>query len=253
MQESQPGTPAMSSPTSFLNRMTNVFASPSQLFTEVSSAPAQTTSWLIPYLISILLAFVVTITLFNNPTIRQQILDAQEQGMKQKLADGKMTQQQYDQATSQMENMGTGMFVAFGGIFAAIAISALFFVGSLVLWVAARLAMKYSGTYTKILEVYGLSVFIGIFGTIITMIMWSLMNTMYATPSAALMVLGSFDPMNKVHKLLSFLNVFTIWQVVVLGIGLAKVSFKPNSSGIVIALAAWAVLVAVSIVLGIGA
>src|SRR5437867_7444399 len=154
MNESQVAAPAVASVSSFFGRMTNVYTSPLQVFGVVAAAPPQTTSWLIPYIVSLLLGVLVPFTLFNNPSIRQQIFDAREKVIKQQVAEGKMTQEQYDQASSRMESMGAGIFMAFGAIGACVVISLFYFLGSLILWLAARMMLKFAGSYTKILEIY---------------------------------------------------------------------------------------------------
>jgi hypothetical protein len=252
MNDTQPAAPSASAPSSFFTRLTNIYTSPSQLFTEVAAASPQTTSWLIPYIISLLLAVLVTFTLFNNPSMRQQVIDTRERAMKQMVADGKMTQDVYDKQSSGMENAGAGLFVGFGALFATIAISAFVFLGSLLLWLATRISLHYSGPYMKILEIFGLSMLIGVLGTIVAIITMNLMNSMFATPSGAMFVLDSFDPTNKGHKLLSSLNVFTLWQVVVLGIGIAKASGKPSGPGIGLVAALWALWVGLSTAIGLG-
>jgi hypothetical protein len=70
---------------------------------------------------------------------------------------------------------------------------------------------------------------------------------MYASPSAALAVLSSYSPKNSMHRLLSSLNIFSIWQMVFVGIGLAKFSGKSLGTGIGVAFALWVVWVLVSV------
>jgi hypothetical protein len=53
------------------------------------------------------------------------------------------------------------------------------------------------------------------------------------------------------HRFLSSLNVFSIWQVVVLGIGLSKYAQKALGSGITVAFVLWVIWVLlVTFVLG---
>jgi hypothetical protein len=77
------------------------------------------------------------------------------------------------------------------------------------------------------------------------------LGSMAATPSGALALLGSFDPTNKFHMLLASLNIFSIWQTAVIGIGLSKLSDKQTSAGMGVAFALWIVWIALSILLGI--
>ncbi len=239
--DQQPTTAAPVELSSFMTRMTNVFASPTELFSELTVTKAQTSSWLMPYIILALLAIVSTYVVYNNSTLRQQIYDMQEQGYKKAVAEQKMTQEQADQISEKVESSGPGMFMAFGAGFQIITISAMMFLGALVYWAAAKIVLKFSGDYSKILELFGLASVVGILGTIVTLIMMNLMNSMVATPSAGVFLLGSFDPMNKAHKLLAQINIFTLWQTGFIGWGMAKISGKSTGTGLGISYGLWAV------------
>jgi hypothetical protein len=236
--------------TSFLTRVTNVFSSPTELYGEVASVPPQTSSWLLPYLASLLLAVVFTFSLYNNAALRQQIYDMQLQGMQQSVDQGKMTQEQFDRMKDGMESSGPGMFMLIGGGGAVLAITLYFFGITLLLWLVAKFGLKFAGAYGKMLEVYGLASVIGFFGAIVTLLMMNFFNTMHATPSGSLLVMNSYDKSNFVHNLLASINIFTIWQAAVIGIGIAKVSNKSSGTGMGIVFGLWLVWVIVSSALG---
>lgn len=253
MEQEQPvssnATPTVSS---FVSRVTDVFTAPGDVYAEVAEAPVQTSSWVLPWVISLLLAIGFTYALYNNATLRQQIFEMQERGMKEKVAEGKMTQDQYDRFSEGMESSGPVMFMLFGAGSQIIFISVVVFGVTLVFWIVAKFGLKFTGSYTKMLEVYGLASVIGILGSIITLLMMNLFDSFYAGPSASMAMLGSFDATNKVHRLLASLNVFTLWQVAVLGIGTAKVSRKSVGAGMGIAFGLWAAWAILSSLMGWG-
>ena len=246
MDQQQPSAAAQVPITSLMTRATNVLASPNELFTELRDAPVQTTSWLIPFIILILLGIVSTYSVYTNTTLRQQVYDMQEQGYRKAIADGKMTQEQADQMTERMENSGPVMFMIFGSGFQIIAMSAMLFLGTLVYWLAAKIIMKFPGPYSKVLELFGVALWIGILGTVITLILINLLNSLVATPGAGLLLIGSFDPTNKAHKLIAALNVFTLWQTGIIGYGLSKICGKPTGQGLGISYGLWAVWTIIS-------
>ena len=249
MDQQQPmaESPSVSS---FLTRATNVFTSPTELYGEVASAPPQTSSWLLPYLASMLLAVVFTFSLYNNATLRQQIYDMQTQGMQKAVEQGKMSQERFDQMKEGMESSGPMMFMLIGGGGAVIALTCYFFGITLLLWLIMKFGLKFAGTYGKMLEVYGLASVIGLLGAIVTLLMMNFLNSMHATPSGSLLIMNSYDRNNFVHNLLASLNVFTLWQAAVAGIGVAKVSNKSNGTGMGIVFGLWLVWVIVSSALG---
>lgn len=229
----------------------NVFSSPGDAFSGLRESESKASYWLIPLILLIVLASVSSYLIFTNETLKTQALEAQTQAIQKQVDQGKMTQEQADQAKSRMENMG-GMLIAIGIVGSAIFLSVMVFGAGLVLWLAGKFALKSTAGYSKHLELYGISSWIGILGGVVSLLMIVGLNSMYATPSAALAVYASFDPLNTTHKLLSALNIFSIWQVIVVGMGLSKLSDKPSTTGIGIAFVLWVVWVAVSnLLLGI--
>lgn len=243
MNEQQPTSPQQPTVTSTMTRITNVFMAPTELYTEIAATPAKTTSWLIPYIVMIFLAIVSVYAVYNNPSLRQQVFDMQEKSMQKMVTEGKVTQDQMDRQMDGMKNSGPVMFVVFGSGFQFVTISLLFFLGSLLLWISAKVIIKYSGPYSKILEVYGLASWISVLGTIITMILINLMNNLFATPGGGILLGDSFDPLNSGHKLLASLNIFTLWNMALIGLGLAKISGKSAGLGMAISFGLWAVFV----------
>ncbi len=133
-------TPQISS---FMTRASNVFMAPGELYTEVAATPVQTTSWVIPYILAIVVGILMTFALFSNQTLQDQIMQPQRDAIQKQVAEGKMTQEQADQAESFMK---PGMFLAFGiGGTIVIVTATLFFV-PLVLLLASKVILQYSGT-----------------------------------------------------------------------------------------------------------
>ncbi len=228
---------------SFMSRAAGVFASPGEVFKEVASAPVQTTSWLLPYLFSLLIVVVFTYALFNNPTLRQQTLEPQQQKMQKQVDDGKMTQEQFDKATSFMEN--PAMFMAFGVGIAFVIVSVAIFGVPLVIWLAAKWFLKATTPYKKMLEVYGLTSLIGILGAIVTILLMHVFESAHASLGGALLVMNQFNQDNIGHELLASVSVFGLWQTALVGIGVASVTGKPSRAGMGLAFglfAAWAIL-----------
>ncbi len=237
---------------SFLTRATNVFASPPELYREVAALPPRTSSWLIPLLLSIVLAILVVFSLYNNPTLRQQAYDVQLKELRKNVESGRMTQEQLDQYSERMESSGLGMFMLIGGGGAVVAIPVMFFGGALVLWLAVKVGMKFPGPYLKVLEVFSLASIIGLLGTIVTLLMMNLLDRLIAAPAASLLILESFDSGNIAHRLLAAVNVFSLWESAVLGIGLAKISGKSTGTGMAYSYGLWAIWAIVASLIGLG-
>ncbi|HEX9613869.1 MAG TPA: hypothetical protein VGA55_00090, partial [Bacteroidota bacterium] len=189
--------------------------------------------------------------MFTNETIKGQVFDMQAKGFEQAIESGRMTQQQADQIRNQMDETGLGMWMAFGSIPVLIFTALFFFVGALFLWLASKFVLKSTLKYGKYLEVYGLATWIGILGSLVYMGMVFGMNSLWSTPSLGLVFMDSYDPFNTLHKFASAVNVFSVWQAIVTGIGLSKLADKPSGIGIGVAVGLWVVWVAIGVPLGL--
>lgn len=256
MDQEQPVTaetlPESPSASSLLSRATDVFAAPGDLYAEVADVPVQKSSWLVPYVLSIILAIVITFSFYNNASLRQQIFDMQEQAMKKGVAEGKMTQEQYDQMSERMESTGPVMFTVIGGGTAVVFVTAIFFGATLVIWLVARFWLKFTGAYAKMLEVYGLASIIGLLGSLASVLLMNVFDSMHATPGGGLLLMSSFDQTNISHRFLASINIFTLWQVGVLGIGVAKVSRAAAGKGLGMLFSLWLVWTILSSLMGWG-
>jgi len=229
----------------------NVFAAPSEAFQGVNINPPKATNWVLPMILMALMGILFVYLIFTNEAIKTQIFDMQAQQFDKDVAEGRMTQQQADQVRNQMQQTGLGLFMVFGSLPILIFTAAYFFLGGLFLWLSAKVVWKSPLKYGKFLEAYGIASWIGVLGAVVTMAMVLRMNSMFATPSLALLFADSFDPTDTMHKFASAINVFSVWQALVTGIGLSTLAGKPAGNGIAIALVLWVIWVAIGVPLGI--
>jgi hypothetical protein len=232
--------------------LTDVFASPADVFQSLKGTASAPTLWAIPLIVNVVLAILIVIVIFNDDVLRTQVIDQQRAAIEKRVDEGKITRQDADVAIDHMENAGSGMFIAIGSVAAIIFLLLAFFVGALFLWLADKTILKSPEGYGKHLELYGISSWIGILGGIVTVLMMVGLGSLAASPSAALAVLGSYDSANNVHKLLSSLNIFSIWAAAIIGIGLSKFSGKSTGAGMAVAFVLWILWIAVSILFGLG-
>jgi hypothetical protein len=242
MEEQSPSAPTIS----FSDIIVNVFASPVEAYEGIRTSPSRGSVWIVPLLVTFVLTIGYTVMMFTNDSIKNQIIEQQRERMQEQVQAGKIPQEQADRMLEGMEK-GTGMMIAFGIVGAVIMISVTLFVGALFLWLIGKLALKADAGYGKYLELWGSSMWIGMLGLVVTGLLLMAFNSMYASPSAALAVLSNYSPKNSIHRLLTSLNVFSMWQMVVVGIGLSKFSGKSLGTGIGASFALWVVWVLISV------
>jgi hypothetical protein len=235
---------------SLANTISDVFAAPSEVFQSLKNTAPSSILWITPFIATLLIVIVSVIMIFTNETLKSEMKEIQSKAIQKMVDDGKLTQEQADMAETRSESMG-GMMIAFAIIGGIVFMAAFYFGGALFLWLADKTILKSAVGYGKHLEMYGIASWIGVLGGIITVLMMVGLGSMAATPSGSLALLGSFDPTNKMHMLLASLNIFSIWQAAVIGIGLSKFSDKQTGAGLGVAFALWILWVVFSILLGI--
>ena len=237
---------------SFSTILINVFSAPSEAAMSLKDGKPSTSTWLVPFLLTCAIVVLFSYLFATNATFHQQMVDIQNEQLQKQVESGALTQERADQAREGFENLSPAVFVAIGSVAGSFFVGLFFFGAALVLWLVAKYALHATQGYGKYLELYGASALIGFVGAIVTLALMMGLNTMYASPSAALAVLNDFNPMNKTHKLLAALNVFSIWQAVFIGGGLSKFSGKSSAVGIGTALGLFAAWTVVSVMLNIG-
>jgi uncharacterized Tic20 family protein len=242
MEEQVPATPTIS----FGDIVMNLFTSPGDAYEGIRTSPSRGSVWIVPMIVAILLGCVYSWAMFSNDAIKSQFMDSRREQMQEQVRSGKITQDQADQGMDRMEKAG-GMMIAFAIIAVAVITPIVIFVGALVLWLFGKYALKAEPGYGKYLELWGASQWVGILGAIVTILMMLALTSMYATPSASLAVLGTYNPLNSTHRLLGALNIFSIWQMVVVGIGLSKFSGKSAGTGIGVSAGLWIVWIIISV------
>ncbi len=227
----------------------NVFSAPSEAFSEIATSVKKGRFWVPTYLVSILLALASTFLIFSNESLKDQIMEAQEKAIQERVDSGSVTPEQADRQVEGMREMG-GLFAVVGSIGAIIMISVYFFGAALVLFLLGRFVLKSGLSYSGYLATYGLSSWIGVLGAIVTLLMMLGFGSVYATPGLALTFFQEFDVTNKTHLLMSKIEVFGIWQALVLGIGLGKVTHKSVGTGVTVCAILWAIWTLVSVFIG---
>jgi hypothetical protein len=212
--------------TSLAGRLTNVFVAPGEVFAEIKDRPVEPANWVVPMVIAVIVGIVYVMVVFSQPAVLQQMKDTQEKAMQERVASGKMTQQQADAAMETSQKFMTPTIMKSVGILGVIFVSAIWlFFMALVLWLAGRFGMHGQVTYMKMVEVAGLATMISALGGIVAMALAVIYGNTLMTPSLILAV-GHFDPHNPMHQVLASLNVITLWYMAVLSVGLGQTTGK---------------------------
>ena len=224
---------------SFTEKLTNIFVAPGELYENVRDTPKTTSNWLVPLILFIVVALLLGQLVLQNPAIVDEITRTMTQQFDKAIQEGKMTQEQADQM-SERTKPGSMWFtiLQIGGtvIITPIAL----FLLSLVYWLLGKWGMNATAPYMKVVEVAGLTMFITMPG-----------EHRHHTPdvrhgfdlrhSQSGALVTDFDIQNKLHAALAKVNIFTIWDLAVVSIGLSKLFQRDLPKVLVLVFALWVV------------
>jgi hypothetical protein len=235
------------------DRFVNLFASPGELFQNVRTSPPTHTNWILPLVLLVVVTIAMTQVLLHNPSLVDQLTtmmrDGMKKGVEQAIRDGKITEEQAE-AQFEMFRPGSMLFLISSTVGPILWSLVRLFALGLLFWLVGRSAMNAAGTpYMKVVEVVGLTLLISALESIVTTMLMVGLDSIHATPSLALAVSG-FDPMNTVHAALAKVNVFTLWILAVLSIGLARLFQRDFPKVAVLVFALWFLWSAVSVFTG---
>ncbi len=235
--DQQPTSAETVQPMSFSEKLTNIFASPGELFENVRMTDKTTRNWLVPWAVFVVIAIVMGQLIVHNASLADQLDTTIRHELDKRVQEGKMTQVEADRAY-EFVKPGTTMFTVGQVGWTALVSLATLFALALLYWLIGKTAMKATVQYMKVTEVVGLVFLIVALEQIVTTLMMIAMDSIHATPSLGIFV-SNFDMENKAHLALAKINVFTFWNLSVVGVGLSKLFQRDFQKVLVLVFAAW--------------
>jgi len=227
---SQSEPPAEAPPTQgFISRLIGVYFSPGETFQDVGRSAGV----LLPIIALVLLTAVSTLVVFSKLPVNQVM----EQRLEEMVQDGRMTQEQADQQREQMKRMEPYIKIA-SPFIAAISMIII----TLIVAGVAKLVSMVMGIENSFMPVWSVTLYtilaVSIITTVIFLILvfvkpaeeFDMTNPLGSNLGAMLPALGMGDLPKFIKALLSYVDIFYIWKVILLGIGFAAVSQKLKTS-----------------------
>jgi hypothetical protein len=223
---------------SFLERAVTLISAPAVTFSDVARSPHTPVNWFVPLILFVLVSVFSTQLLLNNPQLAGQFKAAVLQQLATAVEGGALTEQE---AERQYQRFGPGSILftiaSFGGL--TITPFVTLFALGLLYWLIGRSAMAATAPYMKVIEVVGLTYIVGTIESITATILMLVTESLYATPSLALLVLAEFDVENFIHLALSKLNPFTFWILYLTSMGLSQLYLRDFPKVLVLILSLW--------------
>jgi predicted phage tail protein len=236
-------------PLSITDKFIGILTEPSTTYENVRAAGARTSDWLVPVALTAVILGVGMFLRFSNPTFMATMMDERTKAFTEQVDSGNMTQEQADQATEQMENMG-GFIKITGTVGAAIGYVIMFFVMCLLFWLVVRFGLKGDATFALILSAAGLSTYIAGIDQLLSLLLAFVTDKPFANLSPALFFDGDIMAMST--RFLMMLNPVAIWSFYVLGIGFEKVANISRMKGMIAAFGIWILFSLLGAIAGFG-
>ncbi|MGA2554949.1 MAG: hypothetical protein ABSG04_01565 [Verrucomicrobiota bacterium] len=230
---------APAGPSSLTDRLTDIIAAPGEVFAEVKNAPVRASNWLVPLVLACIATAVYICIAISQPPIFQGMKEQREKVMQKRVASGKMTQAQADQAVAAADQLLTpAIMKIFGAGGAMVAEVAGLFLMGLGIWLTLKCCTAASLTYMKVVEVCGLALVIDVPQKILRsgLVLWK--ENLLATASPTLF-LANPSSANKAHVFLSMIDLVDFWWLAVLSLGVAKVASLRYRTGALITFGLW--------------
>jgi hypothetical protein len=235
---------------SLSDAMTGVFTEPRATFEGVRDSKKRS-YWLVPTIIVIIFTIVASLLVINDEElyseIKQMQRDAVVKRMEEQVKEGKMTQEQMDQAVERTEKFmdkSSPFFLISTILGPLIGGFIVLFLRALVIWLVLKI-LKGVASYMLVVCVTALSGLIDVISTVI--------NTVLAIITGRLMVnigpilLFAKDSMSEnMMKFVSHFDLITIWYLIILGIGLSAVSGLKNSKTMPMVFVLWIIWVCIA-------
>ncbi len=204
-------------------------------------------NWLVPAMLLGVVSVLLVVVTYLQPNIQHRLREQQAKIIEPQIKAGKLTQADADRYLDLMEKVAAPILSV--SVVVVSFIRVLWW--ALVLWLLGRMPLKVKLGYPKALEVAGLAMMISVLGTIVTLLLTVNLARMVATPSLALVV-SDFDETRKSHLFLAAVNVFSVWFIGVMSVGLAKLAGAPFLRAAFLVFAVWVLQDSLFILSGLG-
>jgi hypothetical protein len=236
---------------SLISRLSGVYATPDDVFTDLKGTEPHFANWLLPVLMAAVMGIIYAFVVLSQPSVQQQMREQQDAALQKMVDAGKLSAADAEAARERMEQFGAVFAKAAGAIASVVASFVWLFVAAAVLKLLARVLFGQSVPYMKLVEVAGLSSMILVLGSLIQMLLVILTGNMLISPGPALLI-RDFDPQNKLHLLVASISLTTLWYIAVLALGLARCAGGSFWKAVSALVALWGALRLGVVLLGVG-
>lgn len=227
---------------------TGVITEPGTTFEEVRSSTKRN-YWVAPVIIYAVITVIASFLVMNDEELYSEIQSKQREAMTRRLEErvkeGKMTKEEMDQTIEQTEKFfskSNPLFFVLGLISPVTFIFISLFLRGLILWGVLKI-FKGAASYMLVICVLGLASIIDSIQAMVNTAMSILMGKLNANIGPAL--LFSAETVGKqLNMFLGHFDIFSIWYLIIIGLGLARISGLKNSQTMPVVFGLWLIWIA---------
>lgn len=229
-------TPEPSTEMSFSDKFVGILSSPGEVYQSIVGTEPITKNWVLPLVLTIIMGIIFSFVIYSQPAIQDEMKEIERQVMAKLLESGKITQEIYDKSIEEsssniFKNSISAVFMPF--------ISLIWY--SFLYWIVGKILFKSELSFSKVLEVKGLSFFVVCVTSLLSMVLIVSFGSIHAQPSLSQLLQIKFDPFSSFQIILSEVTIFKIWELSILGIGLSKIWGKPTIMAVTVSILGWLV------------
>jgi hypothetical protein len=208
---------------SLVSRLLNMFAAPSEAFDDIKDKPVNNANWVTPALMIMFAGWFAALLIFSQDNLKLQMKEVREKAIQKQLEKQHLSREEIDKRMAAMEQYGDIGTIASAFCIPIIAGFVPPFLWGLIFWVVGARILGGHFPYMKAVEAVGLASMIDFLDTIVRALMVVAMGNIFAAPSLA-MLIKDWNPENKVHALLGYVNIMTFWLLAVRAVGISRLS-----------------------------
>ncbi|MBL9138484.1 MAG: YIP1 family protein [Verrucomicrobiales bacterium] len=243
-------SPDSPEPMSIWARLFNVFASPGELYSWIAGRPFAVANWLVPCAVVALIGALVNVVVFSNPVLLEEIRGIQIREIQRRVDDGKMRQQDADQAKEAMNGIGMAVARVAAPVAALLTGFLSPFWWGLFTWLVGRAVFRAPMGYMRGVEIAALASLIGAVGMVVGLFLAMGTGRLLAGPHLGALI-KELDLGNRLHLALVAFNFFSLWQTAVMAIGVSRFANRPFLPVAVVLFGLWLGYKGVAILLGL--
>lgn len=208
-----------------------VFTEPGETFMAVKQS-AKKNYWILPIILVVIISIISTFLVMRDEDLVSEIQTKQKKAMNERfdkmVKEGTITREQADQQMEQAQKFtSASMMMIFGLVFSVFGVFIFFFLKALIYWGGLKI-FKGSAGYQDILNVLGLSAIITAIQLIVDSVLAVVMGKLMVNIGPVLLV-SPESVGSSMYTFIANFDLINIWYLVVVSIGLSKVSELKSS------------------------